>query len=94
MKRTRHRYHYAIWSCRKKNQKRKLVENISNSKDFWSKIEKINPASKLTLNTIDQTNGNYELTQLFYHKYRSIYSKILTDDIEMAQNRDAIHKSL
>ena len=44
MKRTRHRYHYAIRSCKKQKQdiqKRKLVENISNSKDFWSEIKKL-----------------------------------------------------
>ena len=35
-----------------------------------------------------------EITQLFYHKYRSIYSKVPMDDIEMAQIRDAIDKSL
>ena len=37
MKRIRHRYHYAIRSCKKQKQeiqKRKLIENISNSKDF------------------------------------------------------------
>ena len=97
MKRTRHRYHYAIRSCKKQKQeiqKRKLVENISNSKDFWSEILKINPSSKLISNTIDQANGNHEITQLFYHNYRSIYSKVPTDDIEMAQIRDAIDKSL
>ena len=97
MKRTRHRYHYAIRSCKKQKQeiqKRKLIENISNSKDFWSEIIKINPSSKLISNTIDQANGNHEITQLFYHKYWSIYSKVTTDDIEMAHIRDAIDKSL
>ena len=67
MKRTRHRYHYAIRSCKKQKQeiqKRKSVENISNSKDFWSEIKKINPSSKLISNTIDQANGNHEITQL------------------------------
>ena len=91
MKITRHRYHYAIRSCKKQKQdiqKRKLVENISNSKDFWSEIKKINPSSKLISITIDQANGNHEITQLFYHKYRSIYSKVPTDDIEMAQIRE------
>ena len=97
MKRTRHRYHYAIRSCKKQKQdiqKRKLVENISNSKDFSLEIKKIYPSSKLISNTIDQANGNHEITQLFYHKYRSIYSKVPTDDIEMAQIRDAIDTSL
>ena len=56
--------------------------------------KKINPSSKLISNTIDQANGNHEITQLLYHKYRSIYSKVPTDDIEMAQIRDAIDKSL
>ena len=96
MKRTRHRYHYAIRSCKKKKEKIlkiKLVENISNSKDFWSERKKIYPSSKLISNTIDQANGNHEITQLFYHKYCSIYSKVPTDDIEMAQIRDAIDKS-
>ena len=75
-------------------QKIKLVENISNSKDRWSEMKKIYPASKLISNTIVQANGNHEITQLFYHKYRSFYSRVLTDDIEMTQIRDAIVKSL
>ena len=86
MKITRHRYH-----VRNKN---KFVENISNTKDLWSEVEKINPASKLISNTIDQPNGNHEITQLFYDKYRSLYSRVPTDDIEMAHIRDAIDKSL
>ena len=79
---------------RKKIQKKKLIENISNSKVFWSEIKKINPSSKLISNTIDQENGNHEITQLFYHKYRYMYSRVPTDDIEMAHIRDAIDKSL
>ena len=48
----------------------------------------------MPVNTIDQANGNHEITQLFYHKYSSLYSRVPTVGIEMAQIRDAIDKSL
>ena len=54
MKRTRHQYHYAI-RCVKHNNTEiintKLLDNMSNSKDFWKELQKIDPASKTNSNT-------------------------------------------
>ena len=60
MKRTRHQYHYAI-RCAKRNNteiiRTKLADNMSNSKDFWKELQKIDPASKSISNTVDQAVG-------------------------------------
>ena len=41
MKRTKHRYHYAVRCCKRQKleiQKQKLTENVSSSRDFWTEI--------------------------------------------------------
>ena len=60
MKRTRHQYHYAI-RCAKRNNteiiRTKLADNMSNSKEFWKELQKIDPASKSISKTVDQAVG-------------------------------------
>ena len=65
MKRTRHQYHYAI-RCAKRNNteiiRTKLADNMSNSKDFWKELQKIDPASKSISNTVDQAVRPEQIT--------------------------------
>ena len=39
-------------------QKRKITENISNSKHFWNEIKKVNPICKTISNSIGEANGS------------------------------------
>ena len=97
MKRTRHRYHYAVRCCKKEKQviqKTKLANNIGNSKDFWQEIKKINPNARLTSNTIDEANGASEISKLFFNKYRSLYNRVPTSDDEVRALRDVLNQSI
>ena len=88
MKRTRHRYHYAIRSCKKnklKIQKQKLAENISNSTNFWKELKKINPANNLTTTIMDNAQNDKEITELLLNKYETLYNSVKTSDIDIAQ---------
>ena len=64
----RHRYHYAVRCCKKKFeiQKRKIVENLSNSKHFWTEIKKVNPICKTISNSIGEANGSVEISALLF----------------------------
>ena len=75
MKRTRHQYHYAIRCAKRKNTEiisTKLADNMSNSKDFRKKLQKINPASKSISNTVDQAVGPEQITNKFLTKYEEL----------------------
>ena len=50
----------------------KLVENKSNSKDFWKQIVKIDPVSRSFCNTIDQAVGSEQVSEIFLTKYNPI----------------------
>ena len=55
MKRTRHRYHYAVRCCKRNKlniQKQKLADNVSYSTEFWKEVNKLNTANKITTLTI------------------------------------------
>ena len=89
MKRTRHRYHYAVRCCKKEKQviqKTKLANNIGNSKDFWQEIKKINPNARLTSSTIDEANGASEISKLFFNKYRSLYNGVYRPILVMTRS--------
>ena len=71
MKRTRHQYHYAIRLCKRSKQviqKQKLAEIISHHVDFWKESKKINPITKRTTESMDQVNGNANITELLVKK--------------------------
>ena len=72
MKQTKHQYHYAVCRCNRNKlviQKETLARNINKSIEFWTKLKKINPTSKVISSSIGSANGSTEITQLFYNKY-------------------------
>ena len=97
MKRTCHQYHYAVLRCKSNTlniQKQRLAENIHNSTNFWREIKKINPANKLSTTTMDNANGDNEITSLLVNKYETLYSSVPTDDNEMNQLHLIINEGL
>ena len=89
MKRTRHQYHYAI-RCAKHNNTEiintKLLDNMSNSKDFWKELQKIDPASKTNNNTVDQAVGTEQITDKFLTKHEELFNSVPTSHPEKVQN--------
>ena len=68
MKRTRHRYPYAVRCAKRKSAettRTKLAENIANSKDFWRELSKIDAIPKSISNTIDQAVGPEKISDIF-----------------------------
>ena len=59
----------------------KLVENMSNSKDFWKYILKIDSVSMPFSNTIDQAVGSERVSEIFLTKYKSLFNSVPTCDI-------------
>ena len=77
MKRTRHQYHYAVRRAKRRTTetiRTKLAENMTNSKDFWREIKKIDPVSKSFSNTIDQAVGSEEVSEIFLTKYKALFN--------------------
>ena len=67
MKRTRHQYHYVVRCCKRNKlniQKQKLAENVSNSTEFWKEVNKLITANKMTTLTMDDANGENNITEL------------------------------
>ena len=60
MRRARHRYHYDVRCCQKKQkldiQKEKLAENMTKTFRNWTEIKK-DPTSKIVSTSIDQANS-------------------------------------
>lgn len=97
MKRTRHKYHYAVRCCKKKklnNQKIKLAENISDPKEFWKELKKLNPANKITTETMDNVNGNENITNILYDKYKTLYNSVPTSDHELSDIRSIVDSGM
>ena len=59
-----------------------------------TELKKINPTSKVISSSIGSANGSTEITQLFYNKYRLLYSSVPTDDNELRDIHDVINSRL
>ena len=83
MKRTRHRYHYAVRCAKRKSaetMRTKLAENISNSKDFWQELSKNDAIPKSISNTIDKAVGPEKMLDIFPTKYKNLCNGVPTND--------------
>ena len=87
MKRTRHRYHYAVCCCKRnvlELQKQKLAETVTNSSQFWSAINKINRSQRISIIIkIDNAVGNVEIAEILAEKYEYLYNSIPTKESEL-----------
>ena len=95
MRRAKHRYHYAVRSCKNRKyetQKQKIAANLENSKNFWTK--NINLTSKAISNSIGESNGAKDISKLFLEKYRSLFNSVPTDENELNSLRDVIGSSI
>ena len=93
MKRTRHRYHYAVRCAKRRNTetiKSKLAENMSSSKDFWKEVKKIDPTSRSISNVVDQAVGPEKIADIFLAKYEKLFNSVPTNDTEV----DNIHSKI
>ena len=99
MKRTRHRYHYAVRCAKRKSTettRTKLAENISNSKDFCQELSKIDAIPKSISNTIDKAVGSEKISDIFLTKYKNLFNSVPTNDTEMTNicstiRNDVVH---
>ena len=97
MKRTRHQYHYAIRCCKKNKlniQKQRLAENISDSTNFWKEVNKLNPSSKVTTTILDNANGDEEITELLFTKYKTLYNSVPTNDTDLFRLHSIINSGI
>ena len=67
---------------------------MGNSKNFWTKIKKINPTGKAISNSIGEANGAKDISKLFLEKYRSLYNSVPTDENELNSLRDVIDSNI
>ena len=96
---TRHRYHYAVRCAKRKSAettRTKLAENISNSKDFWQELSKIDAIPKSISNTIDKAVGPEKISDIFLTKYKNLFNSVPTNDTEMTNicstiRNDVVH---
>lgn len=97
MKKTRHRYHYAVRCCKRQKfeiQKQKLTENMSRTKVFWTETKKINPTNKVISNTIGNANGYEEISKLFFEKYSLLYNSVPTSEEELSNIRKIMDNTI
>lgn len=97
MKKTRHKYHYAV-RCAKKDEfnikKQKLAENVHGETDLWKELKKINPTCRNVPTTIDDAVGPSEIAELFVSKYEQLYNSVSTSVGELTEISDIINKSI
>ena len=75
-------------------QKRKIVENLSNNKHFWTEIKKVNSICKTISNSIGEANGSVEISKLFFEKYRSLYNSVPTSVDELSSLSDVMNRNI
>ena len=93
MKRTRHRYHYAVRCCKRnvlELQKQKLAETDTNSSQLWSELKKINPSHRISTLKIDNAVGKVEIAELLAEKYKYLYSSVPTTESELPEINSTI----
>ena len=96
MRRTRHQYHYAVRSAKKRdieNRKLRLAKSscVNNSKDTWGALKRMNPKGKCLSNVVDGINNDADIANMFAEKYRSLYQSVPTSDLEMDSLIDMIN---
>ena len=92
MRRARHRYHYAVRYC-KKNIYPETKIGRKFDQDYRI-LDKKNPTSKIDSTSIDHTNSPLEISKLFLKKYRLLYNRVLTDNIEFRSLHVAINNGI
>ena len=93
MKRSRHRYHYAVRCCKRnvlELQKQKLAETVTNSSQFWSELKKINPSQRISTLKIDNAIDKAEIAELLAEKYRYLYNSVVTKESELYEINSTI----
>ena len=93
MKRTRHQYHYAIRCAIRNNTeiiRTELADNMSNSKDLWKELQKIDPASNSISNTVDQAVVPEQITEKILTKYEELFNSVPTSDSEVAKLQNVL----
>lgn len=88
MRRARARYHYAIRQVKKDEDsivKDRLASALISdpSRDFWSEIKRIRNNKMCSTSVVDNCTDGPSIAQLFAYKYRSLYTCVSFDDVEM-----------
>ena len=87
MKRTRHRYHYAVCCCKRNvPELQKLAETVTNSSRFWSELKKINLSHRISTFKIDNAVGKEEIVE----KYKYLYNSIPTTKSKLCEINSTI----
>ena len=95
MKRTRHQYHYAVRCCKKNKlniQKQKLADSVSNSTEFWKEVNKPNTTHTISTLTMDDANGENNITELLLNKYETLYNSVPTSGAELSSIKDIVNE--
>ena len=88
IRRTWAEYRYAIRQVKRDEElivKERLANALINdpSRNFWSEVKRIRTNKMCTSNVVDGCSDESSIAQLFANKYRSLYSCISFDDVEM-----------
>ena len=89
MRRTRHRYHYAMRAAKNRDfdlRKQRLAEACSenNTKDMWRELKQMNPKRKVTICSRDEASTNKGIADAFAKKYESLFKSVPTSTSDMA----------
>ena len=74
----------------------KLAESldVDNTKEFWNKVKKYRNKGHRLPNTIDDTQGSENISNLFKAGYKNLYNSVSYNDDEMTRLKNDIHVTI
>lgn len=96
---TRAKYHFEIRRVKTANkisESNKLAESLldSDSRVFWSQVNKIKGKNAVYPNTVDEKTEKGSIADLFADKYEALYSSVSYDENEMQGLLDEINSMI
>jgi hypothetical protein len=99
MRKTRREYHYAIRHCRRHEQQitatnmARAMEH-SNNKQFWNELKKSSRRRSHTAAVVDSINDPNDICDLFFKKFKDLYSSVPYYDHEVEDLKREIEDKL
>ena len=62
--------------------------------EFWKEVNKLNTANKMITLTMDDANGENNITELLLNKYETLYNSVPTSDAELSSIKDIVNEGI
>ena len=98
-RKSRREYHKALKKCKKDRDHitaSKIAEKMAGSKtkDFWREISRLKKSPKSVASIVDGRNHPKDIAELFYNKFKVLYSSVPSSDEEVESIKKQVNSRL